>query len=75
MFWKKHFMTERFAMAVSLFLIGALHTMIFGTFQIPSHDILQQLGKEHLIVYSKSVCTQAQSQLPFVIHFSAVSSA
>ena len=48
-------MTETLALTVSLFLIGALHTMIFGTFQYPSNFTLDDPNFKHLAIYSKVI--------------------
>jgi len=52
MFWKKQMMTKTLALTVSLFLIGALHTLIFGIFQYPSNFIIGE-HHQHLTIYAK----------------------
>jgi hypothetical protein len=43
MFWQKEGLSGRIALTIALFLIGALHTMIFTIFQIPENFLM---GKE-----------------------------
>jgi hypothetical protein len=47
-------MSRTLALTVSLFLIGSLHTLIFGTFQYPSNFIVGS-GFKHLEIYAKMV--------------------
>jgi len=54
MFWKQQMMTEKMMLTGSLFLIGALHTMIFAIFQFPTNFLLGSAAKD-LGVYSKLV--------------------
>jgi hypothetical protein len=49
MSWAKKFLTEKMAVAVSLFLIGSLHTMIFSFFEYPTNFFVHDLPKNTII--------------------------
>ncbi len=68
MFWRGEALSERFILTVGLFLIGALHAMIFAIFQIPENFLLGRDDPElgfhcKIILYSFAVATSFCHQI------------
>jgi hypothetical protein len=59
MYWKGQMMSEKVMLALSLFLIGALHTMIFSIFQFPSNFLIGKESASQEVVYKLILYTCA----------------